>query len=676
MAHVKFIHTVLIANRGEIALRIQKTAKEMGYKTVAVYSDGDANELFVRSADIAIPLQGQTSADTYLNVDKIIRACEISGANAVHPGYGFLSENADFAQSVIDAGLIWVGPSPDAIEKMGDKLSAKKLMEIAKVPTLSGIEVKAEMDYSKLANELGFPVLIKASAGGGGKGMRVVEKESELQAAVESAQREALAAFGDETVFLEKWLTSTRHIEVQILGDEHGNLVHCFERECSIQRRHQKVIEEAPSAAVSNDLRHKMGEAAVSAAKSIGYHSTGTVEFLLSGEEFYFLEVNTRLQVEHPVTEMITGLDLVREQFRVAEGNALEFTQEDLCIKGHAIEARLYAEDPSNQFLPSPGRVLNWEPAEIAGVRYDTGVASGSEIGIDFDPMVAKVIAYSPTRREAALKLARALATTKLQGITSNKDFLVETLNTPEFLSADTTTDFIERVNPPRKSVLSSETIRSAAIAVSLVKRWNNQQHTQVLVGIPRGWTNTLMPLDSTDYSISEQKVTAGYQLLRNGDLRFFVNDDPTLVRVHSVNAKLAEFSVEGIRHTWELSNKEGKWFVESIFGSIEIEEHERFLAEKEAVKEGDLTAPMPSVVRKVCVEVGDEVEKGETLLLLESMKMELQVKASNDGVVAEIKVKKGSNVETGQILVSIASEQHAESVEREEQSPQETEPA
>jgi len=654
MAHVKFIHTVLIANRGEIALRIQRTAKEMGYRTVAVYSDGDADELFVRSADIAIPLNGKTSAETYLDGNKILEACQLSGANAVHPGYGFLSENADFAQSVVDAGLIWVGPSPLAIEKMGDKLSAKHLMDEASVPTLSGIELSDDADVVELAQELGYPVLIKASAGGGGKGMRVVEHESELIAAVDSAKHEALSAFGDATVFLEKWLTSTRHIEVQILGDQHGNLVHCFERECSIQRRHQKVIEEAPSSAVSEELRQRMGLAAVSAANAIGYYSTGTVEFLLAGEDFYFLEVNTRLQVEHPVTEMITGLDLVREQFKVAEGAPLGFCQEDLSIKGHAIEARLYAEDPSHDFLPSPGKIIHWKPVDLSGVRYDTGVADGSEIGIDFDPMIAKVISYAPSRREAAMKLSRALSSTKLQGITSNKDFLIECLNTEAFLQGDTTTDFIERIQPSRVRLLPEQVRKQALIAVMLMKRWENQNTATVLTSIPRGWTNTRMPLDIVEFKIEQDSYKAGYQLLRSGDIQFFIDENPHLVSIHVIESGLVDFTMDGTRVKVELNRQDQQWFIDSVLGSLVINEMARFQDQKEVVNEGDLTAPMPSVVRKVSVSEGDTVTKGQTLVVLESMKMELQVQAPRDGIVGGIKIEKGSNVETGQILVSL----------------------
>ena len=362
MAHVITpISRLLVANRGEIARRINRTAQAMGISTVAIYADGDVNAPFVLEADTAIALNGKSTGETYLDVTKVLDAAKRSGADAIHPGYGFLSENQAFAQAVIDAGVKWLGPSPEVIGLMGDKLSAKRLMDEAGVPTLPGIEITADTDIVVAAAKIGYPVLVKASAGGGGRGMRVVENEAELMAAVEGAKREAGTSFGDDTVFLEKWLATSRHIEIQILGDNHGNLVHCYERECSIQRRHQKIIEEAPSPAVDDALRSRMGDAAIAAARKLGYASAGTVEFLLGdNEDFYFLEVNARLQVEHPVTEEIIGKDLVREQIRVAEGETLSFTQDEISINGHAIEARLYAENPAKGFLPSPGPVLVW----------------------------------------------------------------------------------------------------------------------------------------------------------------------------------------------------------------------------------------------------------------------------------------------------------------------------
>ena len=432
------INTLLIANRGEIARRIMRSAREMGLRTVAVYADGDAAAPFVAEADEAIALGGRSAAETYLDTAKLLDAARRSGADAVHPGYGFLSENAGFARAVAEAGVIWVGPSADAIAAMGDKLAAKRTMDAAGLATLPSFEIEPGADLTGPAETIGYPLLVKAAAGGGGKGMRVVEAAGDLAAAVEAARREAAAAFGDDTVFLERWLPKTRHVEIQVLGDGHGNLVHCFERECSIQRRHQKIIEEAPSPALDEELREAMGAAAIHAAAAVGYTSAGTVEFLLSEGQFWFLEMNTRLQVEHPVTEAICGIDLVREQLRIAQGESLGVSQADLRIDGHAIEARLYAEDPANDFLPATGTVLAWEPPASPAARFDSGIETGSEVGIEFDPLLAKVIAHAPTRREAALRLARVLERTRVQGLTTNRDFLVATLRQPAFLDGDT----------------------------------------------------------------------------------------------------------------------------------------------------------------------------------------------------------------------------------------------
>ena len=474
------IRRLLVANRGEIARRVFRTARSMGISTVAVYADGDAEAPFVTDADLAVPLSGRTAAETYLDIEKVIAAAHGSGADAVHPGYGFLSENAAFAQAVIDAGLVWVGPPPPAIAAMGDKLAAKEAMAAAGVPTLPSVRVgdtaEGDVDADGLlaaAADIGFPVLVKASAGGGGKGMRIVRNPADLAAAVAAARREAAGAFGDDTVFLERYLAAPRHVEIQVLADGYGNVVHCFERECSIQRRHQKVIEEAPSPAVSAAVRDQMGQAAVAAASAIGYESAGTVEFLFdegtvdegigaegTGDDvgtssdggdgrdqarFWFLEMNTRLQVEHPVTEAITGLDLVREQIRIASGEPLGYGQGDLSITGHAVEARLYAEDPASGFLPQTGTVELWAPA-TAAARFDSGIEMGSVVGTEFDPMLAKVIATAPTRTEAALRLANALDRTRLGGVVTNRDFLCTVLRSDEFLAGDTTTDFIDRV--------------------------------------------------------------------------------------------------------------------------------------------------------------------------------------------------------------------------------------
>ncbi len=530
------IRRLLVANRGEIARRVFRTAHSMGISTVAVYADGDAEAPFVTDADLAVPLDGRTATDSYLSIDKVIAAATASAADAVHPGYGFLSENADFAQAVIDAGLVWVGPAPAAIAAMGDKLAAKESMTAAGVPTLPSVPVADSMSGDDLAaagTDVGYPLLVKASAGGGGKGMRIVDTAATLADAVAAARREAAGAFGDDTVFLERYLPAPRHVEIQVLGDTHGNLVHCFERECSIQRRHQKVIEEAPSPAVTPALRDRMGAAAVAAVRAIGYHSAGTVEFLLEGSgddaEFWFLEVNTRLQVEHPVTEEITGLDLVREQIRIAAGEPLGYGQEDLTIRGHAVEARLYAEDPASGFLPATGTVELWAPTHEPRARFDSGIEVGSVVGTEFDPMLAKVVMAAPTRTEAALGLASALDRTRLGGVVTNRDFLSAVLRSDEFLAGDTKTDFIERTglasdSPPYRG----QFLHAAASAVALVSQARNRSRATALSFMSSGYRNSVMPdevlpLTALDPSAGDVDVSVTYRRRRDGSYRLRV---------------------------------------------------------------------------------------------------------------------------------------------------------
>ena len=648
--NIKPITRLLVANRGEIARRIFRTAHEMGIATVAIYADGDANAPFVQEADTAIALQGQTSAETYLDAEKVYAACVASGADAVHPGYGFLSENARFAEAITKRGITWVGPPTHAIEEMGDKLSAKQAMTDAGVPTLPAHELNAGDDLATAADAIGFPVLVKASAGGGGRGMRVVESVDELEAAVEGARREAEASFGDDTVFLERWLTASRHVEIQILGDNHGNLVHLFERECSIQRRHQKVIEEAPSPAVTPEIREKMGDAAVKAAQKIGYTSAGTVEFLLDGNDFWFLEVNTRLQVEHPVTEAITGLDLVREQLRIAEGEELGYDQSGLTIDGHAIEARLYAEDPNKNFLPSPGTIQVWKPSSQA--RFDSGVEAGTEVSVNFDPMIAKVIAHAPTRREAAAKLARALETTQLHGITNNRDFLVATLRTPAFIEGDTTTDFIERVNPTRTREPSPVEVNDAAIAAALFAQDRRRKNAKVLRHISSGWRNSMMPPERVRYTVGESEVAIEYRAQRDGTFDMHVAGDDHHVTLHGVNGDQIDLAIDQRRIAFSISEDETNRYVHAPTGDIVLVELDRFPEAGVAEFTGGLYAPMPGKVLATEVSPGESVSEGQLLVILEAMKMEHRITAPIDGVVREVPVSEGEQVDNGQILV------------------------
>ena len=658
MAHVITpITRLLIANRGEIARRIIRTAHDMGISTVAIYADGDAQAPFVKEADSAVALDGRTTAQTYLDVDKVLAACQRSGADAIHPGYGFLSENAAFAQAVIDAGIKWLGPTPEVIGLMGDKLSAKRLMDEAGVPTLPGIEISAETDIIAAAKEIGYPVLVKASAGGGGRGMRVVEKAGDLLAAVEGAKREAGSSFGDDTVFLEKWLAVSRHVEIQILGDTHGNLVHCYERECSIQRRHQKIIEEAPSPAVTEAIRASMGDAAIAAAKKLGYSSAGTVEFLLSGDDFYFLEVNARLQVEHPITEEIIGKDLVREQIRVAEGEALSFTQEDLSINGHAIEARLYAEDPAKGFLPAPGPVLAWTPSTVGQARFDSGVETGSEISTQFDPMIAKVIVHAPTRREAAGRLARVLETTEIQGLRTNRDFLVATLRTGEFLAGDTTTDFIERVEPTRMRQVARQELVEAAIAVAMEAQAQRRNKAKVLRSLPSGWRNSTMPMEQFSFCCGDDDIDVAYRLHRDGRFRLLCDEQEHLIETYECGAGTVDMDDSGRRLKFTVQAHGNDWLVHSPAGDLVLQEQPRFPDSSLDANTGGLTAPMPGSVLATEVAAGASVTKGDLLLIMEAMKMEHRITAPRDGVIETVHVTIGDQVDNGQLLVSMAEE-------------------
>ena len=501
-----------MANRGEIARRVFRTARAMGMRCVAVFADADEGAPFAAEADVAVRLPGG-----YLDGDAVVAAAVESGADAVHPGYGFLAENAGFARAVTAAGLVWVGPAPDAIDTMGDKLAAKAAAEAAGVPTLPSSEDAGD------PGDVGFPLMVKAAAGGGGKGMRLVSDPADLSEAVAAARREALGGFGDDTVFLERYLRRCRHIEIQILGDTHGNVVHLGERECSIQRRHQKIIEESPSTAVDDGLRTAMGDAAVRLADSIGYCSAGTVELLLDDDtgEFFFLEVNTRLQVEHPVTEEVTGVDLVREQLRVAAGEPLGYTQADIAFTGHAVEARLYAEDPAAGFLPAVGTLAAFAPPSDPSVRWDSGVEAGSEVGLDFDPMLAKVIAHAPTRAEAAGRLALALERLHMGGVTTNRHFLAAALRSEVFLAGDTTTDFIERVDPSRAAALTPAECRHAAVAAAMWLQAAERQEVRTLRWMPSGWRHGRLPPERVELAVETAagpvEVRVSYRPQRDG---------------------------------------------------------------------------------------------------------------------------------------------------------------
>ena len=635
-------HKLLIANRGEIACRIIKTAHEMGISCVAVYTEADTYSPFVRMADQSIKL-----SDTYLNGDEIINAAKQTGAEAIHPGYGFLSENAKFARAVQREGLIWVGPNSRVITSMGDKLKAKDIAEKAGVPTLP-----MTTDPQKV-NTIGYPILIKAAAGGGGKGMRIVEDKKDLKEAIAGAQREAKTGFGDDRVFIERYVASSRHIEIQILGDSQGNVVHLGERECSIQRRHQKIIEESPSPRVDSEMRAAMGDAAIKLAKKLKYESAGTVEFLVDDKtgEFWFLEVNTRLQVEHPVTEEVTGKDLVYEQLRIARGEELGYSQDEITWKGSSIEARLYAEDPSNDFLPATGTLIAYESDANIDARWDTGIEQGSVVGTDFDPMLAKVITKGKTRVDAANKLALALESLHIGGVTTNRDFLVASLRSEDFLKGNTTSDFIEKSNPQRAVVLEGSSLENATSAAALWIQGQNRENANILKEIPTGWRNSRLPRQKITLSYLDNEVEVTYKANRDGS--FAVNEETT-AKVINWTPSGIDIEINTSRFYSKITQDDDNIVVHGPWGDALFKILPRFTLPGSEVQAGGLIAPMPGKVIDLKVKVGSKVKKGDTLVILEAMKMEHQVKASEDGKVTKVLIKKDDQLENGALLMVV----------------------
>ena len=635
-------HKLLIANRGEIACRIIKSAHEMGISCVAVYVEADSNSPFVKQADEAIKLNGN-----YLNGQEIIDAALSSGAQAIHPGYGFLSENAKFSRDVIKAGLIWVGPSSRVITSMGDKLKAKEIAQKAGVPTLP------MTTDPKKAKTIGYPVLIKAAAGGGGKGMRIVESAKDLKEAIVGAKREAFTGFADDRIFIERYVGSSRHIEIQILGDTHGNVVHLGERECSIQRRHQKIIEESPSPRVDEEMRNTMGAAAIKLAKKLKYESAGTVEFLVDDKtgEFWFLEVNTRLQVEHPVTEGVTGKDLVYEQLRIARGEELGYEQEDISWTGSSIEARLYAEDPANDFLPATGELIAYEPDPNIEARWDTGVEKGSVIGTDFDPMIAKVITTGKTRTDAANKLALALESLHIGGVTTNRDFLVASLRTSQFHKGLTTSDFIKKAKPKRSIVLKGEELELTASIAALWIQGENRNNATVLNQIPSGWRNSRLPKQKISFKYLKEEITISYSSKRDGS--FNLNED-SVAKIVDWHKDSIDIEINNKRFFSKITKKADKIVVHMPWGDAVLETLPRFVLPGLDIESGGLIAPMPGKVIDLKVKVGSKVKKGDTLVILEAMKMEHQVKASEDGKVSKLLIRKDDQLDNGALLMIV----------------------
>jgi len=639
---------VLVANRGEIAVRVMQTAKAMGYQTVAVYSDADCNARHVQEADEAVYIGASKVSESYLSITKIIEACKKTGADAVHPGYGFLSENTDFAQACIDNQITFIGPTASAIELMGSKRLSKIAMIEAGVPCVPGYEGdRQDLEYlATQAEQIGFPIMVKASAGGGGRGMRLVQQSSELVEALQTARSEAENAFGSGELILEKAVIAPRHVEIQVFGDTHGNYVYLFERDCSIQRRHQKVVEEAPCPVMTPELRQQMGEAAVAAAKACAYVGAGTIEFLLDASgEFYFLEMNTRLQVEHPVTELITGLDLVEWQLRVANGEELPLQQHELTLNGHAIEVRLYAEDPRQDFLPQTGQVLRWKPANLPHVRIDHGMLATDEVSPFYDPMVAKVIAYGKTREDAIRLLARAVDGCILLGVNSNKQFLVNLLRHPVVVAGDTNTAFIQQHFQDDSSlhhqVLSLETL---AIAAALFSQSKGIVAWQTGLGVPLP-----LKLKYDDQQIQLQLSS------ENNQITVQLCDQTICIEVIEKTAEQMIYVVDGIRRRVQYVLDGDQLYLDRDNGNVTIR-NVTYAAPETADVAGDgkIRAPMDGAVVNILVNKGDSVVKGQTLLVLEAMKIQQQIRSDVDGVVEDILGQQGQQVKKRQMLFSI----------------------
>ncbi|MCO1596784.1 biotin/lipoyl-binding protein [Micromonospora sp. RHAY321] len=673
------ISRLLVANRGEIARRVFATCRSLGVETVAVYSDADAAAPFVAEADQAVRLPGDTPAETYLRVDLILDAARRSGADAVHPGYGFLAENAEFAAAVTDAGLTWVGPPAKVIATMGDKLAAKALLAEAGVPMLPSWTATDEITD--------FPVLVKASAGGGGRGMRIVRDAGGLPEAVASARREAASAFGDGTVFIERYVERGRHVEVQIFGDVHGTVAALGVRECSIQRRHQKIIEEAPGV-VPSELRERLHEAAVAAGRAVDYVGAGTVEFLLAPSgEFFFLEMNTRLQVEHPVTELITpvGLDLVRLQLLVAEGAPLPEHAHYPAARGYAIEVRLCAEEPAQGWRPATGtlhrfsvpgvdREFGW--LQRAGLRLDSGVVAGSVVGVHYDSLLAKLIAVAPTRAEATRALAGALARAELHGVATNRDLLVRVLRSREFAATEIDTGFLDRHPEVFEPLLPADQLPVTALAAALAAAAHRRATAPVLSGLPSGWRNVpAVPQVARFAGPDGDEMEIRYRLDRTGRLADWSSTPaasgategspdereaaatPIVALVEAAPDRVV-LDVVGVRRAYRVHRVGSEIFVDGPDGATSLTELPRFPLPTAELAAGSLLAPLPGAVTRVHVQVGQRVAAGDPLLTLEAMKLEHPVLAPTDGVVAELPVPAGGQVRTGAVLAVVTSEE------------------
>ncbi|MEJ5061804.1 MULTISPECIES: acetyl/propionyl/methylcrotonyl-CoA carboxylase subunit alpha [unclassified Pseudomonas] len=646
---------ILIANRGEIACRIQRTAQFLGYRTVAVFSDADADALHVQMADEAVNIGPAPVQQSYLNIPAIIEAARRTGADAIHPGYGFLSENAEFALACQHASITFIGPSPEAIELMGSKRLSKIAMLDAGVPCIKGYQGAEQDDVtlSREAERIGYPLMIKASAGGGGRGMRLVHSASDLLEQICTARSEALHGFGNGELILEQALIEPRHVEVQLFGDHHGNLIYLGERDCSIQRRHQKVIEEAPCPVMTTELRQAMGEAALKAGRAVNYVGAGTVEFLLDARgQFYFLEMNTRLQVEHPVTELITGQDLVAWQLNIAEGQPLPLRQDQVQFNGHAIEVRLYAEDPTQGFLPQTGRIAAWEPAIQNSVRIDHGLSEGWQVSPFYDPMLGKIIAHGATREEARRKLLRAVQDSVLLGVQSNQRLLVGLLQHPQFISGEFSTGFIPQyfADHPclHPHMPSAEELATAA---ALFYQLSAQDHPGPL----GGWRNNASVPLHYRLGLEDQEWPVELNVVPSEAYRIQVADRSLDLKIIECDGRSATIEIDGIRQRHAYRLEAGQLWLFTQPGSLRLTDRTQALVSSQAsVSSGTLKAPMDGAIVDVLVSVGSQVSKGQLLVVLEAMKMEHPLKSGIDGVLKRLQVQVGDQVKNRQILLEV----------------------
>ena len=664
---------ILIANRGEIACRVIRTCRRMGIKTVAVYSDADARAPHVKMADESVRLGPPPASESYLKAELIIDACKATGAEAVHPGYGFLSERESFAKALADSGIAFIGPPPKAIAAMGDKIESKKLAKQAGVNVVPGYlgDIATTDEAVKIAADIGYPVMMKASAGGGGKGMRLAWNETDVREGFESVKREGLASFGDDRVFIEKFIEQPRHIEIQLLGDQHGNIVYLNERECSIQRRHQKVVEEAPSPFVTPEMRRAMGEQAVALARAVGYYSAGTVELIVngadpSGKSFYFLEMNTRLQVEHPVTEEITGLDLVEQMIRVAAGEKLGFTQDDVKLDGWAVETRVYAEDPYRGFLPSTGRLVRYRPPaehrDETRVRVDDGVTEGSEISMFYDPMIAKLVTWGPDRAAAIDAHIAALDAFQIEGIGNNVDFLSAVMQHPVFRSGEITTGFIAEEYPEgfRGAPADEQLLADIAVIGAMIGAANEERAAEIsdqLNGGPSSVSERVVIVDGAQHQVRVKPYQGGTLAILDGDGPIDV-----IGRWHA-GQRLLEVTIDGRPRIVKVAKSGRSWLINTRGATHRVQvlrpqvaEFAAYMIEKPAPDLSRLLlAPMPGLLTRLQVEPGDRVEPGQPVAVMEAMKMENILRAPKAATVKATPVKAGESVAVDQVIVEFA---------------------